>query len=104
MLKSKLLTTIAVALSLTLGTAASIATAQEAGKPDTGMMGSHGGMMRGHNGMMRNNDGMRGMMKGTDPAQMKRMVENCNRMMESMAQNMPTAPTAPAAPEPEKKG
>ena len=104
MLKSKLLTTIAVALSLTLGTAASIATAQEAGKPGTGMMGSHSGMMGGRKGMMGNNDGMMGMMKGVDPAQMKRMVENCNRMMESMAQNMPSAPIAPATPEPEKKG
>src|SRR5260221_5243562 len=104
MLKSKLLTTTAVALSLILGTAASIAAAQEASKPDTGMMGSHGGMMRGHNGMMGNNHGMMGMMKGADPAQMKRMVENCNRMMESMAQNTPSAPAAPTTPEPEKKG
>jgi hypothetical protein len=35
---------------------------------------------------------------------MKRMVENCNRMMESMMQNMPMAPSAPAAPAPDKKG
>jgi hypothetical protein len=104
MMRTKLLTTIAVALSLTIGTAASIATAQEADKPDTGMMGGHSGMMGGRNGMMGNRGGMMGMMKGVDPAQMKHMVENCNQMMESMVQNMPTAPTAPATPETEKKG
>ena len=85
----KLLTVTAVALSLGLGTAASIAAAQQpgkqTGKPDTGMMGNRGG-------------GMMGMMKGVDPAQMKRMVENCNRMMEGMMQNIP------ATPGPEKKG
>jgi hypothetical protein len=53
---------------------------------------------------MGNDEGMMGMMKGVDPAQMKHMVENCNRMMESMVQSMPTAPTAPATPETEKKG
>jgi hypothetical protein len=98
MIRTKLLTTIAVALSLTIGTAASIATAQEAGKPDTGMMGSHSGMMGSHNGMMGNHGGMMGMMKGVDSAQMKHMVENCNQMMEN------TAPTAPVKPETEKKG
>jgi hypothetical protein len=101
MMRTKPLTTIAVALSLTIGTAASIATAQEAG---TGMMGSHSGMMGSHNGMMGNHGGMMGMMKGVDSAQMKHMVENCNQIMESMVQNMPTAPTAPATPETEKKG
>ena len=85
----KLLTTTALVLTLSLGAIGSIATAQESdkqsGKPETGMMGGrHGGMM--------------GMMNGTDPAQMKRMVENCNRMMESMMQDMP------ATPGPEKKG
>jgi hypothetical protein len=78
MLKLKLLTAAAVALAL--GTAASMAVAQQPGdqtvKPETGMMDNYGG-------------GMMGMMKGVDPAQMKRMVDNCNRMMESM---MPTAP------------
>jgi hypothetical protein len=95
MMKSKLLTAAAVALSLTLGVAASIAVAQEPGKqtgqPETGMMG-------GQSGMMGNRGGMMGMMMGVDPAQMRRMVENCNRMMESMMQNMP------ATPGPEKKG
>jgi hypothetical protein len=81
MLKPKLLTVTAVVLSLSLGTVASIAAAQESGK-QTG---------KPHTGMM-------GMMKGVDPAQMRRMVENCNRMMESMMQNMP------ATPGPEKKG
>jgi hypothetical protein len=96
MLKPKLLTVTAVVLSLSLGTVASIAAAQESGKqtgkPHTGMMGGKSGMM-GDRG-----DGMMGMMKGVDPAQMRRMVENCNRMMESMMQNMP------ATPGPEKKG
>jgi hypothetical protein len=104
MMRIKLLTTIAAALSLTIGTAASIAIAQEAGKPDTGMMGSHSGMMGSRNGMMGNRGGMMGMMKGVDSGQMKHMVENCNRMMESMVQNTPPAPTAPAKPETEKKG
>jgi hypothetical protein len=89
MLKPKLLTATAVVLSLSVGTAASIAAAQEprkqTGKPHTGMMADRG-------------DGMTRMMSGVDPAQMKRMVENCNRMMEGMMQNMP------ATPGPEKKG
>jgi len=89
MLNQKLLTTTALVVSLSIGTMASIATAQESekqsGKPATGMMGGRGG------GTMR-------MMNGADPAQMKRMVENCNRMMASMMQDMP------AAPGPEKKG
>ena len=84
----KLLTATAVALSLGLGTAASIAAAQQlgkqTGKPGTGMMENRGGGMMG--------------MNGVDPAQMKRMVENCNRMMEGMMQN------TPAMPGPEKKG
>jgi hypothetical protein len=70
----KLPTTTAVVLSLTFGTMASIAMAQQpdnqTGHPETDMM----------------------------------MVENCNRMMESMTQMMPTAPAAPITPEPEKKG
>ena len=87
MLNLKILTTTALVLTLSLGAIGSIAIAQEpdkqSGKPETGMMGGrHGGMM--------------GMTNRT--AQMKRMVENCNRMMESMMQDMP------ATPGPEKKG
>ena len=87
MLNLKILTTTALVLTLSLGAIGSIAIAQgpdkQSGKPETGMMGGrHGGMM--------------GMTNGT--AQMKRMVENCNRMMESMMQDMP------ATPGPEKKG
>jgi hypothetical protein len=96
MLKPKSLTATAVALILSLGIVASIAVAQEpdkqTGKPDTGMMGGQTGMMGDHGG------GMMGMMNGGDPAQMKRMVENCNRMMESMMQDMPRTPR------PEKNG
>jgi Spy/CpxP family protein refolding chaperone len=95
MLDPKLLAATAVMLSLSLGTIASTATAQEtdkqSGKPETGMMGGRGG-------------GMLGMMGGADPAQMKRMVENCNRMIESMMQDMPATPAAPTTPGPEKKG
>jgi periplasmic protein CpxP/Spy len=90
MLKPKMLTTVFL-LSLSFGTAASIAIAQESGKPS-----EHTGQP--NSGMMGNRDGgMMGMMNGVDPAQMKRMVENCNRMMESMMQNTPTSG-------PEKKG
>lgn len=71
--KLNLLTATAVALTLSLATAASIAIAQEPDK-QTGQ----GGMM--------------GMMNGVDPAQMKRMTENCNHMMESMTQSMPSTP------------
>ena len=85
MLKSNLRTATAVALTLSFGTMASIAAAQEPGKqtgqPETGMMGGQSGMMGNRGG------GMMG-----DPAQMKRMVENCNRMMESMMQTMPSTP------------
>ena len=89
MLNLKILTTTALVLTLSLGAIGSIAIAQESdkqsGKPETRMMGGrHGGMM--------------GMMNGAGTAQMKRMVENCNRMMESMMQDMP------ATPGPEKKG
>jgi len=95
MLKPNIPTLAALVLSAAVAGAASIALAQEGGKPagtpDKGMMGGReGGMME--------------MMKGVDPAEMKRMVENCNRMMESMMQNMPMAPSAPAAPAPDKKG
>jgi periplasmic protein CpxP/Spy len=90
MLKPKMLTT-AFLLSLSLGTAASIAIAQEPGKPS-----EHTGQPNSE--MMGNRDGgMMGMMNGVDPAQMKRMVENCNRMMENMMQNTPASG-------PEKKG
>jgi hypothetical protein len=96
MLKAKLLTATIVVLSLSVGTVASIAVAQEpgkqAGKPHTGMMGGQSGMMGDRGG------GMMGMMNGVDPAQMRRMVEDCNRMMDGMTQNMP------ATPGPEKKG
>ena len=101
MLNQKLLTTTALVLSLRLGTIASVATAQEpdkqSGKPETGMMGGRGGELMSGGGMM-------GMMNGPDSAQMKRMVENCNRMMESMMKDMPAVPTAPTTAGPDKKG
>ncbi len=53
-------------------------------------------MMRGGKGEM-----MGPGMMGDDPAQMNRMTENCNRMMESWLHNHPQTRTRP---EPEKKG
>jgi hypothetical protein len=86
MLKPKLLTATAVALTLSLGTAASVAGAQQSGdqtgKPETGMIGGQSGMMGNRGG------GMMGMMMGADPVQMKRMVENCNRVMDGMMQTI----------------
>ena len=79
MLNPKLLTVAALVASLTFGAAASIGTAQEASKPDTGI-----------------GSGMVGMM-----GEMNRMMQNCNRMMQSMMQNMPASPGAAA---PERKG
>ncbi len=47
--------------------------------------------------------GMMGMMGQMDPAQMNRMMENCNRMMESMLRNH-GAPTPPAPSSPDQRG
>ena len=52
-----------------------------------GMMGGHGGMM-----------GMMGQMTRDQMQQMTRMVDNCNRMMESM-NNAPTRPDDQKAPD-----
>ena len=49
-------------------------------------MQSHEGGATGH--------GMMGMMGG-DPAQMNRMMENCNQMMESWLQSHPQTPAQP---------
>ncbi len=96
MLKPRSPTLVALALSVVFGTTVSLAFAQDAGKPaatpGTGMMGGRGG-------------GMKGMMSGVDPTEMRRMVENCNRMMESMMRDQPTTPPdSPAAPQPDTKG
>jgi periplasmic protein CpxP/Spy len=56
------------------------------------------GMMQGDKGGMMGR-GMMGMMGG-DPAQMSRMMENCNRMMESWLQDHPSAPGTPSQPAP----
>ena len=84
MLNPKLLTVAALALGLGIGGAASTGAAQETGnpanQPNSGMMSP--GMMGGH-GMM---------------GEMNRMMENCNRMMESMRQHTPAQP-GPTAPE-----
>jgi len=97
MSNSKLLTATAIALSLSLGAIVSTASAQQPAKPASQ---SGTGMMGGQSGMMGKSGGMIGMMKGVDPAQMNRMVENCNRMMESMMQPAPNATPN----KPEKKG
>jgi Spy/CpxP family protein refolding chaperone len=52
-----------------------------------GMMGDHGGMM-----------GMMGQMSTDQMRQMTRMVDNCNRIMESM-NNTPTGPDHRPAPD-----
>jgi hypothetical protein len=62
-----------------------------------GMMGNNGGMM----GMMGNHGGMMGMMGQMSPDQMQQMsqmVDNCNRMMESM-NNAPAGPNHRTAPD-----
>ena len=46
---------------------------------------------------------MMGMM-GVDTAQMNRMIENCNRIMQTRLQPSPNPSSAPAMPTPEKKG
>lgn len=54
----------------------------------------------GHRGMIDRSGGMMGMgmMNGVDSAQMNRMAENCNRMMERMmGPQPPSEPSAPPA-------
>ena len=55
--------------------------------PAQGMMGDHGGMMN-----------MMGQMSPDHMKQMSRMIDNCNRMMES-ANNAPTRPGHQPAPD-----
>lgn len=53
-----------------------------------------------HRSMMNRSGSMMGMgmMNGVDPAQMNRMAENCNRMMERMmGSSPPNEPSAPPA-------
>ena len=92
MLHMKSLKAGALVLGLSLIAAVSIAAAQppgnNGGQPESGMMGNRG------SGMMGNGSGMMGMM-GVDTAQMNRMIENCNRLMESMMQTPPTTPSSP---------
>lgn len=82
-----------IAVSLVVGTlaAAVTASAQDAAKaqPERQAPAQHEGMTR---------DGRHGMI-GMDPAQMSRMMENCNRMM-----GAPDVPAAPSAPESKQKG
>jgi hypothetical protein len=65
---------------------------------------AQGGMPQGsqtdHDGMMQNGMkpqggmmGMMNMMGQMDPAQMNRMMENCNKMMESTMQSPPSGTT-----------
>lgn len=89
MSKFKLLTAPALVLGAGLVTG-TMALAQEGtGNPAPGTTDQRGGMMQGR-GMM----GM-GKMNGADPAQMNRMMENCNRMMESTMREQPANPAAP---------
>lgn len=58
-------------------------------------------------GMMGGMMGMMNMMGQMDPAQMNRMMENCNKMMESMMgapSGPPTSPPAAPAPSQPQRG
>jgi hypothetical protein len=83
MRRVKTVSMMAAVFGLTLGAVISVAGAQQSG--DQG--GNHG------SGMMGNRGGsMMGMMNGVDAAEMNRMMQNCNRMMEGMMQMMPNTP------------
>jgi periplasmic protein CpxP/Spy len=92
---------VAAALAFGLLASASAAVAQGNGpapEPGTASPDRHGSaMMGGQDG------GVMGMMGGADAAQMNRMMENCNRMMESRMQGQQQAPGAPASPVPERR-
>jgi hypothetical protein len=94
MLSVKSLKTGALVLGLSLITAVSIAAEQlsgnQAGQPESGIMGNRSADMMG--------------MMGVDTAQMNRMIENCNRIMQSTLQPSPNPSSAPAMPTPGKKG
>ena len=99
MSKFKPLTASALLLGAVLVTG-SIAIAQEGGSgtPAPGTGDQRGGMMMQGRGM-----GM-GMMNGGDPAQMNRMMENCNRMMEAMMRQQPANPAPNTQPAPRNNG
>lgn len=52
---------------------------------------NHGGAMMGHE-MSSGQSGMSGMMNGEMQQKMNHMMDNCNRMMESMMQSKDGAP------------
>jgi hypothetical protein len=80
------LTTLLAAATILGGLTTAVTAFAEESRPSTqppraqGMIGDHGGMM-----------GMMGPMSTDQMQQMTRMVDNCNRMMESM-NNAPTRP------------
>jgi Spy/CpxP family protein refolding chaperone len=80
------LTTFLAAAAIVGGLATATTVFAEEGSPSSpppraqGMMGDHGGMMN-----------MMGQMTPDQMRQMTRMVDNCNRMMESMS-NAPSRP------------
>ena len=80
-----------------LGAAAGVLaqTAQPAPAPNVGQQQapSEKGEMQGMQGMM----GMMNMMSQMDPAQMKQMMENCNKMMEGRV-----SPSQPSGADPRK--
>lgn len=63
--------------------------AQEDEMPGGMMEDKSGGMMSGDSGKESNGHGMMGMMQ-----EMNRMIENCNKMMESHAEAKPKSETA----------
>ena len=92
--KKRSLTTLAVLLAATLGGTMAFAQGGQAQAPQTPapqqapMTGQ--GMMQG-GGMM----GKGGMMGRMDTAQMNKMMENCNKMMERAMQAPPPGSAAP---------
>ena len=87
------LTTLLAAAAILGGLATATTVFAEESRPSSqppgaqGMMGDHGGMM-----------GMMGQMSPDQMRQMTRMVDNCNRMMESM-RNGPAGPDHQPAPD-----
>jgi hypothetical protein len=85
-----------VAGALAIGLSAYAQDQQNAPAQGAAPRDSHHGMMQG-DGMGQGGMGMMKMMGQMDPAEMKRMMENCNKMMEGMQ-------SPPLEPRPEQKG
>ncbi len=93
------MTTLAAALAIALGGAVAFAHGSPTQAPQAQAPMPGQDMMQGGGMMARG-----GMMGGMDAAQMDRMMENCNRMMESRMQGGQQTPGAPGSPTPDKRG